>query len=319
MLVQDPRAEEEQNIQPSAALPNSVPPPTPATKPGTTPATLTRDATNHSLPLSSLVSRDLPAKFAKSLQFNTPPVDGYNTMWCSICRQDVPGSIVPGGGQYCCPRCGEMMPSSNGNRDGTPTQTENANESPPDSAPVSDYDEWEMEERLRHLDRLYARNPLRGPLTQSESNHFRIDARHAPIPREQPASTAQPTEPEPEPSWLVRIGRLALGLGLSITVCGACLAIWAHHGARPDLMPLGIPIAVVGQILLLLGLVFQFDSTAKKPRLAPAPAPTRPTLPTGNTFYRFDDGPDPSPQLTELAARLDELSRRLDNRGEGRS
>lgn len=236
-------------------------------------------------------------------------------MWCSICRQDVPGSIVPGGGQYCCPRCGEMMPSSHGSL-GPPSEREAEEDKRPASepAPTSDYDEWEMEERLRHLDRMYARSPLGGPITRSGSHHFRIDTQHSPVPREQPVAAPPP---ELGPSWLVRLGRLGLAFGLSVTVCGASLMIWAHYGARPDLMPMGIPIAVVGQILLLLGLVLQFDSPARESHKAVEPTRTRPTLSIGDSDYRFDDGPGGSPQLTDLAARLDELSRKLDNRGEG--
>jgi hypothetical protein len=235
-------------------------------------------------------------------------------MWCSICRQDVPGSIVPGGGQYSCPRCGEMMPSSHGCPVGTPSrESEQAEKPAPEPPPTSDYDEWEMEERLRHLDRVYARNPLNGPLSRSESPQFRIDAQHAPIPRQQPVA---PHPTSSGPGWLARLGRLALGLGVSVTVCGACLMIWSHYGARPDLMPLGIPIAVAGQVLLLLGLVTQFDSTGRESRPAPEPTRTRPPLPIGNTNYRFDDGPDVSPQLTDLAARLDELTRKLEEREE---
>ena len=236
-------------------------------------------------------------------------------MWCSICRQDVPGSIVPGGGQYCCPRCGETMPSSHGSLGPPPDKaSEQPQNRTTEPAPKSDYDEWEMEERLRHLDRMYARSPQSGPLPRSNSYQIRIDAGHAPIPREQPV--AAPPQQQ-GPSWLARLGRLGLAFGLSITVCGACLMIWAHYGARPDLMPMGIPIAVVGQILLLLGLVLQFDSPARETREASEQARPRAALPSGNTSYRFDTAPDSSPQLTDLAARLDELARKLDNRGEG--
>lgn len=207
------------------------------------------------------------------------------------------------------------MPSSGGSVGPPPEkEPEQPKKLTPEPAPKSDYDEWEMEERLRHLDRMYARSPLRGPLPRSDSYQIRIDAQHAPIPRERPV--AAPPQQQ-GPSWLVRLGRLGLAFGLSITVCGACLMIWAHYGARPDLMPMGIPIAVVGQILLLLGLVLQFDSPARETREVAEPVPPRATLPSGNTSYRFDNAPDSSPQLTDLAARLDELARKLDNRGEG--
>ncbi len=237
-------------------------------------------------------------------------------MWCSICRQDVPGSIVPGGGQYCCPRCGETMPSSHGQAserpDNLPRKDAKGNiDEPP---PASDYDEWEMEERLRHLDRIYARSVSSGPLYSPSGNQFRIDAAHSPLPRER-ARDAAPSGPSP--GRLVRFGRGVFALGLAITVCGGCLAGWGYFGARPDLLPMGIPIAVAGQILLLFGLVLQHDSSpGESPSASQTPRSLSPYS-KGDTDYRFDEGPGSSPQLTDLAARLEELSRRLDERDEG--
>ncbi len=234
-------------------------------------------------------------------------------MWCSNCRQDVPGSIAPGGGQYSCPRCGGAVPSSHGSVTEHPVAASGeAKPSAAESPPVSDYDEWEMEERLRHLDRVYARTPLRGPLSQSGSHQFRIDSQHTAVPREQVVIQRLP---ESRPSWIARLGRLGLGLGLSITVCGGCLMAWAHYGARPDLMSMGIPIAVVGQVFLLIGLVLQLDSSATRPQPTESPRPRLP-IPLGDSNIRIDDGPGTSPQLQDLAARLDELSRKLDDKGD---
>ncbi len=231
-------------------------------------------------------------------------------MWCSICRQDVPGSIAPGGGQYCCPRCGEGM-SSCGKVELPHEPVEETNPTGVGSPPRSDYDEWEMEERLRHLDRIYARSPLSGPLSPSGSQQYRIDSMHGFIRHERPI-TAPPTEPRL--SGLARFGRAVLALGLAVTVCGGSLAAWGHFGARPDLLPMGIPIAAAGQILLLLGLVMQTDS------LANTPCPSRKAVRsnrqpmTGDDQFRLDEADDGTGQLTRLSARLEELSRRFEER-----
>lgn len=236
-------------------------------------------------------------------------------MWCSICRQDVPGSIVPGGGQYCCPRCGEMLPSSTGRPVEHPPEkvVTEGQTSIPGAPPAHDYDEWEMDERLRHLDRIYARSPARSPLTLSDSRHFRVDLHHASVPREQLLAERPAVR---RPGWAARLGLIGIGLGLAITVCGGSLMALAHYGARPDLMPMGIPIAVAGQIFLLLGLVLQLDSSGAAPHGTSNTAGSRPPLPMGNTTLRFDDGPDTPPQLADLAARLEELSRKLEERDE---
>ena len=42
--------------------------------------------------------------------------------------------------------------------------------------------------------------------------------------------------------------------------CGGSLLAWGLWTARPELWMLGIPTALVGQVLLLVGLVLQLDS-----------------------------------------------------------
>lgn len=191
--------------------------------------------------------------------------------------------------------------------------SEDAGPSTVESGPRSDYDEWEMEERLRHLDRIYARSPLSGPLSSSTSPQFRIDSMHRSVPRNRPVA-APPAEPRL--SGLARFGRVVLGLGLAVTVCGGCLMAWGNYGARPDLLPMGIPIAVAGQILLLAGLVLQLDSPTSAPRPAAKSVRSRRRDITGDANLRFDSIPDATRQLTALAARLDELSRKFEDREE---
>jgi hypothetical protein len=86
--------------------------------------------------------------------------------------------------------------------------------------------------------------------------------------------------------------------------------------ARPDLLPLGIPIAAVGQVLLLIGLVLQIDSPAPAAGSSAENSPVRRSCSIGDAEFRFDDGSEGSHQLADLAARLEELSRRLEDREE---
>lgn len=181
--------------------------------------------------------------------------------------------------------------------------------SPVGSPSKSDYDEWEMEERLRHLDRIYARSSAGGPLS-GPPRWFRIDSMHGSIPWQRPLAKSPAA---PGPSGLARFGRVILMFGLAITVCGASLAVWGKFGARPDLLPLGIPIAAAGQVLLLVGLVLQSDSQSNTPRAASRTTGGDQRLITGNGNLRIDDA-DGTSRLDNLAARLEELSRRFEER-----
>jgi hypothetical protein len=50
-----------------------------------------------------------------------------------------------------------------------------------------------------------------------------------------------------------------LSLGLAVFACGAVLLGWAVVAQREDLWPVGMPLAVIGQAGLLLGLILQLD------------------------------------------------------------
>jgi hypothetical protein len=60
----------------------------------------------------------------------------------------------------------------------------------------------------------------------------------------------------------------ALALGLMAFVCGAVLLGWSWAVGRNDLWNLGLPIALVGQFGLLLGLLWQFDGLSEGNRQA---------------------------------------------------
>jgi len=63
--------------------------------------------------------------------------------------------------------------------------------------------------------------------------------------------------PEPriasKPSWLQIIGQLGTAVGLMALACGGVLLVWSLATARDELWNLGLPIAVAGQVAVLLG------------------------------------------------------------------
>ena len=50
-----------------------------------------------------------------------------------------------------------------------------------------------------------------------------------------------------------------VSVGLTALACGAALLLWSMIATRPELWTLGLPIAVAGQITLLLGFVLQLE------------------------------------------------------------
>src|SRR5262249_5161295 len=50
-----------------------------------------------------------------------------------------------------------------------------------------------------------------------------------------------------------------LSLGLAVFACGAVLLGWSLVAQREDLWPVGMPLALIGQAGLILGLILQLD------------------------------------------------------------
>ncbi|MDZ7619356.1 MAG: hypothetical protein U1E05_20340 [Patescibacteria group bacterium] len=62
----------------------------------------------------------------------------------------------------------------------------------------------------------------------------------------------------------------ALLVGTMVLVCGAILLVWAVATDRGELWAVGLPAAIIGQVLLLVGLVLQLDRLWRDGRAAAA-------------------------------------------------
>lgn len=123
-----------------------------------------------------------------------------------------------------------------------------------DRVPV-DLDDWEMEDDFRVIERL------------ADSLH--VDDARAPVTS--PAWCEEtPSDPElpPEPPRERRRERKPAGaalawgvlsLGLVAFVFGGALLAWSFIATRGDLWCWGMPLTLVGQALLLVGVVLQID------------------------------------------------------------
>lgn len=200
-------------------------------------------------------------------------------MWCKSCQQDVPALTSGRPGSYACPRCGVGLREGGQPRpaaqtravDASPharTEPREATSEGVDLRPPA-YDGWELEQQLRHIERLLRIDRLEryehGAVSGSEK--VRFDAAHGgPLGWHCPEAmraradrkrrAAGPRAPE---AWLPVLTWLVLALGLMGSACGGALLAWAAASGRQELWAVGIPVGIGGQIVLVLGLILQLD------------------------------------------------------------
>ena len=189
-------------------------------------------------------------------------------MWCSACQQDVPGLVLPDTGKYSCPRCGSGLRDSDsyGSVDAHTVAEGPQTAAGPEAPPA--YDPWELEQQLRHIERLLRIDrPDRGrEAAASERQWARLDASHVgPLGWHHPeAARAKATRQRaddarrPE-SWLPVLTWSVLAVGLMASAFGGALLVWATVSARNELWTLGMPVGLAGQIVLVIGLILQLD------------------------------------------------------------
>src|SRR5258708_7872758 len=106
-------------------------------------------------------------------------------MWCTTCRQEVPGVASPADGPEgnkratCCIRCGTVLLPATA-RDGSENDDATA---PGDGVeatswevnPLASFETWELDEQLRHVERLLA-GPRFNVAPAAMHDQLRIDA-----------------------------------------------------------------------------------------------------------------------------------------------
>jgi len=147
---------------------------------------------------------------------------------------------------------------------GTANHGEPGNYGAPSDPPVDDG--WELEEQLQHIERVL--NPAgagsRGSRVGGRQGLARVDlahpgpaACHLP-PADRSTRNARGSSPRSS-IILAMLTWIALALGMTAFACGGMLLGWSLVAGRQELWTLGLPIALGGQIGLLVGLVLQLD------------------------------------------------------------
>ena len=141
------------------------------------------------------------------------------------------------------------------------------------------FDSWEFDEQLRHIGRRLRSGhenggkveaQVRREITRLDPPHLNAPSWHVPekaSPKplhRKPRRRAQTAKSSGSLAWS------ALSVGTMVLVCGAILLVWAVASDRGELWAVGLPAAVIGQVVLLIGLVLQLDRLWRDSRAAAA-------------------------------------------------
>ena len=187
-------------------------------------------------------------------------------MWCKTCRQDVPALSSVDQQSLYCPRCGKVV-CVDLREASTVDATEDASSGP--SATPTDtlpwYDGWELDEQLRHIERVLHGRRLKRHESETVDRRetTRFDLAHSAGPDWHVSTVGRPAD-RWKPNGRRGTGSrvlmwLSVGLGTTSLVCGGILLGWSLASGRHELWDIGLPLALAGQITLLAGLVLQID------------------------------------------------------------
>jgi hypothetical protein len=250
-------------------------------------------------------------------------------MWCKDCRQDVPAMPSGDKQKFCCPRCGEEV-CANADKAGEEAAT-------PSASPqmFATYDGWDLDEQLRHIERVLQTADMadRDSEALNRCEMGRLDRSHAAMPDWHQPGSRRPAKQRKNAGGKLdfvwgALAWLALLSGATIFACGGVLLGWSLVTGRQELWTLGLPLALVGQLALLFGLLLQMERLRRDNRRASAKfdqfdeqlheLKTATTLlstsqsPASTTFYsHFAEGASPKLLLTDLKSQLDLLAMKI--------
>ena len=240
-----------------------------------------------------------------------------------------------GEGRFCCPRCGGGLQtdSAGAAADRTAKHGEPGNHAAPSDPPVDDG--WELEEQLQHIERVLnsAGARSRGSRLGGRQAAARVDLAH-PVPAachvppaDRSAHNTRGSSPRSSLALAI-LTWIALALGMTAFACGGMLLGWSLVAGRDELWTLGLPIALGGQIGLLVGLVLQLDRLWHDSRHAAAKLDdvdeqlhelrtattllgTSHTSPASAFYSHLSYGASPQLLLSDLKSQLDLLALRI--------
>jgi len=270
-------------------------------------------------------------------------------MWCSTCQQDVPALGSASEGTLRCGKCNGALASASGathdmggrNSRRTASSSTTANFPPLSNSnatlekllratPLSNED-WAIEAELRGVQRLLTSLKTK-PATVPDTSNYRNPT--LTTAGRNNSDAVRPTTPQPRRSTESPQSRghalawTILSIGLAVFACGAVLLGWSLVGKRDDLWPVGMPLTLIGQAGLILGLVLQLDGlwssnrqTAevlseldeelKTVREATALLSTTQSSGAQSFYLHLAEGASPSILLADLKGQMDLLAQQM--------
>jgi hypothetical protein len=185
-----------------------------------------------------------------------------------------------------CQRCGggvrAVLPTATAAEPSEPSKPEGpqAAPDPPENQPANPPadDAWELDQQLQHIERVLgcggqaASDPRSGgrqPVARLDPPHGGPAGCHLP-PADRRAHRRKSSRWAGWSALLAVLSWTGLSLGTMTFACGAMLLGWSLVSQRQELWSLGLPIALGGQVALLVGLVLQLDRLWQESRHAAA-------------------------------------------------
>lgn len=262
-------------------------------------------------------------------------------MWCNNCEQDVPGiaSLAESEEVICCARCGESLSGECEAGDSVSEATVQAVDSATsdfDSYDMPSWDDWELDEKLYDVDRLLSEigtSTASGPNQQLAADAAHWPPQSADALAEHPLVVAARKQAEAKKprrqkrsSWLAW---LVLGFSLMTFVCGSVLLGWSFFTDKTALWRVGMPLSLLGQAGLLIGLILQLeglwqndheatdtlddlDEQVQELRQAAAMLNATHSRPGQSFYLHMAEGASPHLMLADLKSQLDLLAVQLE-------
>jgi hypothetical protein len=130
--------------------------------------------------------------------------------------------------------------------------------------PPPSFDGWELDEELRHIQRILAvEKTAAAPARSPRDFYTRLDPGHRTpsrwVGRRGKAAVQRQDSEATTVGWLSALISIVLSTGLMAFAFGGVLLVWSFVTGRQDLWTFGMPIAMAGQIILLMGFILQMD------------------------------------------------------------
>ena len=275
-------------------------------------------------------------------------------MFCPTCQQDVPALAVPEEpGVVRCAFCAEELGlGERGQESGATSQeserlvlvsaasetraeqigtTEHRSAEPLGRLPLPPkpvLDDWDLEPEMRSAERLLKglrQSAPAGSVAVAHAEHEDAQAWHVPATKTPVPKRSQ------EQAGSEKSGSLAwtcLSLGVMALACGLVLIAWSLIEERGDLWSLGLPLAIVGQGGLVIGLLMQLEGLWRNSKRTQETLTqldgklsdlahtttmlgTTRSTPAQSFYVHLAEGASPHLLLADLKGQLDLLAERM--------